>query len=139
MPKRLLVVSDHSNSRVERSRSQVPTPNPSILSLKCSLPTASVDDDRVMLVTLKAFTSMYPASRRQPEPACTGPGDPTPDCGRESAVIPTPGARRAISPNAPFAEFPWAQVPAHLAAMFPGCLALFRGVKTLIYLIPPFD
>src|SRR6266550_3706390 len=65
MPKRLLVVSDHSNSRVERSRSQVPTPNPSILSLKCSLPTASADDDRVMLVTLKAFTSMYPASRMQ--------------------------------------------------------------------------
>src|SRR5882757_3616851 len=110
MPKRLLVVSDHSNSRVERSRSQVPTPNPSILSLKCSLPTASVDDDRVMLVTLKAFTSMYPASRRQPEPACTGPGDPTPDCGRESAVIPTPVPdaqfrRMPLSPNDPGRKF----------------------------------
>src|SRR5882672_9786256 len=71
-PKRLLVVSDHSNSRVERSRSQVPTPNPSILSLKCSLPAASADDDRVMLVTPEpslhvSSTSMYPASRREPE------------------------------------------------------------------------
>jgi hypothetical protein len=32
-----------------------------------------------------------------------------------------------------------AQVPAHLAVMFPGCLALFRGGRTLIYLISPFD
>src|SRR6266704_302133 len=92
MPKRLLVVSDHSNSRVERSRSQVPTPNPSILSLKCSLPTASADDDRVMLVTLKAFTSMHPASRMQRHAASLNRRAPSPAILHQIAAGKVPGS-----------------------------------------------